>query len=79
MSCETILSILKLATPLIFKEGEGAVSSVTLPEADDNFEAGNPAVISGWGSTTLAGSTSNVLMAADVEINSDAGIFCCYK
>ena len=75
MGCETELSILKLANALVFKEGEGAVSSVTLPEADDTFEVGTPAVISGWGATIWGGPLSDVLMAADVNIVSDEGIF----
>ena len=71
MGCETELSILKLATALVFKEGEGAVSSVTLPDADETFEVGTPAVISGWGKTIWGGPLSDVLMAADINIVSD--------
>ncbi len=49
MSCKTHFSILKLVKPLVFRQGEGAVSSVTLPEVGEIFEAGSPAIVSGWG------------------------------
>jgi hypothetical protein len=43
-----------------------------LPEAGDEFPAGTSAEVSGWG-VTDAGSTSDVLMAVTVKIDSDAG------
>ena len=48
-----------------------------MPEAGDSFPAGTKAVVSGWG-VTDAGGASDVLMAVDVLIDSDAGIqdFC---
>ena len=49
------------------------VAGVTLPEAGDSFPAGTEAVVSGWG-VTDAGGASDVLMAVDVHIDSDAGM-----
>lgn len=43
-----------------------------MPESGDSFPAGTSAVVSGWG-VTDAGGSSDVLMAVDVKIDSDAG------
>ena len=48
------------------------VAGVKVPDAADEFPAGTPAVVSGWG-VTDSGSTSDVLMAVNVKIDSDAG------
>jgi secreted trypsin-like serine protease len=62
------ICLLKVDSPLTL----GAeVTGVTLPKADDKFPAGTPATVSGWG-VTDAGGASNVLMAVDVKIDSDA-------
>jgi trypsin len=62
------ICLLKLSSPLNL----GAqVAGVTLPEAGDDFPAGTAAVVSGWG-VTDAGGASDVLMAVDVHIDSDA-------
>jgi len=62
------ICILKLDEPLTLGS---EVKGVTLPAADDEFPAGTPATVSGWG-VTDSGSTSDVLMAVDVKIDSDA-------
>jgi hypothetical protein len=60
------------STTYFFFSVHSEVQGVTLPDAGDDFPAGTPAVVSGWG-VTDSGSTSDVLMAVDVKIDSDAG------
>jgi hypothetical protein len=68
------ICILKLANTLVFREGEGAVSGVILPDPDDSFEIGSLAVVSGWGKNGND-TTSDVLMAVELKISSDKGNF----
>ena len=49
-----------------------AVVGVKIPAADDEFPAGTPAEVSGWG-VTDAGSAADVLQAVSVKSVSDAG------
>jgi len=48
-----------------------AVQPATLPQEDEEFTEGSPATVSGWGTLTFHGRTSNYLMSVDVPVVSD--------
>ena len=61
------ICLLILDAPLDFSDGR--VAAVQLPNKDDIFEAGVPAVVSGWGSTdALSEEPSDVLLKTNVPI-----------
>ena len=49
------------------------MSGVTLPAEDTEYESGDEAVVSGWGSLYQDGPTPDVLMAVTVPIWTDSG------
>lgn len=51
-------------------------SRARMPDFNDEFPAGTIAKVSGWGETN-DGLQSNVLMAVDVQIDSNNGLLCC--
>ena len=55
-----------------FVSTHSPIVGVKLPAAADEFPAGTPSEVSGWG-VTNAGSTADVLQAVSVNIDSDAG------
>jgi len=61
------ICLLKLSNPL---ELNAEVAGVKLPAATDEFPAGTPSTVSGWG-VIDSGSSPDVLYAVDVQIDSD--------
>jgi len=47
------------------------VSAVKLPQQGDEYEGGDPAIVSGWGTTSSGGQASDVLMKVEVPIVGD--------
>ena len=47
------------------------VAAAKLPEQGDEYEAGDLAVVSGWGTLSSGGESSDVLMKVEVPIVSD--------
>ena len=47
------------------------VGAVELPDQGEEYEGGDPAVVSGWGTLSSGGQASDVLMKVEVPIVSD--------
>ena len=48
------------------------VAAAVLPQQGDEYEAGDPAIVSGWGTLSSGGQSSDVLMKVEVPIVSDS-------
>ena len=53
------------------------VAAATLPQQGDEYESGDPAIVSGWGTLSAGGQSSDVLMKVEVPIVSDTGELTC--
>ena len=49
------------------------VAAAKLPKQGQEYDAGDPAVVSGWGTLSSGGQSSDVLMKVEVPIVSDLG------
>jgi len=47
------------------------VAAVKLPQQGDEYEGGDPAIVSGWGTTSSGGQASDVLLKVEVPIVGD--------
>jgi len=63
-------SLLKLASDIDF-EANSHIRPVCLPTDSTNTYAGQKATVTGWGTTSSGGSTSNVLLEVDVNVLSN--------
>jgi len=63
------ICLLVLNEPLDFTDG--TVGAVELPDQGEEYEGGDPAVVSGWGTLSSGGQASDVLMKVEVPIVSD--------
>ncbi len=47
------------------------MAAVKLPKQGDEYDGGDPAIVSGWGTTSSGGQASEVLMKVEVPIVGD--------
>jgi hypothetical protein len=59
----------------IFVLFNSKIGSAKLPEQGQEYESGDPAVVSGWGTLSSGGDVSDVLMKVEVPIVSDLGMY----